>query len=120
MQEIVYSDPSLLKLPKLYSDLFSYYSQRKCSFCSQKPKESAICLICGEHLCYFDCEQMHSLIFEHKNNCGNGTMLLMNINSSYINIIHDFRFSAFPSLYLDEHGEEDACLKYLIISFIKY
>ncbi len=114
MKEIIYNSPNLLHLPSFYSDLFTYYSQKKCPFCSKTPKEPAVCLICGEHLCYKTsccCDSMQTLIKDHTSNCGSGVMLLLNINSTYIYIIRGKRCAAWASLYLDEHGEEDRDLK---------
>ena len=112
MKEIVYYRPNLIELPTLYSDLFSYYSKKNCRFCAKTPKESAICLICGEHICFYDCESMQKLIIEHKNGvCGSGVLILMDVNSTYIKLLRDIRLTAWPSLYLDDHGEEDMNLR---------
>lgn len=114
MKDIRYNDPSLLELPTMYSDLFSYYSQKKCRFCLKIIKDPSVCLICGEHLCSktsYCCDEMKRFNNEHKNDCSSGTIILLNINSTYINIVRGKRCAAWASLYLDEHGEEDKDLK---------
>lgn len=47
----------------------------------------------------------------HSNSCGAGTLILLNINSTYVFIIRGKRCAAWASLYLDDHGEEDRDLR---------
>lgn len=47
----------------------------------------------------------------HTNSCGAGTLILLNINSTYVFIIRSKRCAAWASLYLDDHGEEDRDLR---------
>lgn len=111
----LYNFPQLLELPKLYSDLFSYYLVKKCEFCSKVPKETAICLVCGAQLCYksqYCCDSLKEFNKRHLNQCGAGTLVLLNINSTYVFIMRNKRCAAWASLYLDEHGEEDRDLRY--------
>lgn len=49
---------------------------------------------------------------KHINSCGAGTLILLNINSTYVFIIRNKRCAAYASLYLDDHGEEDRDLRY--------
>ena len=77
--------PQLLSLPYLYSDLFGYYSTKKCQFCCKVPKETGICLLCGVQICYrthFCCESMKDFNKKHLNTCGAGTLVILNINST--------------------------------------
>lgn len=111
MKEIVYSDPDLIELPTLYSDLHSFFSQKKCKVCLKSPIESSICLICGEHFSYYQCRETHEVVTKHNSNCRNGFLILMDIKSTVIKVIRNYRLTAFPSIYLDEHGEEDINLK---------
>ena len=39
--------------------------------------------------------------------CGAGTLVILNINSTYVFIVRGKRCAPWASLYLDEHGEED-------------
>lgn len=48
---------------------------------------------------------------KHVNACGAGTLILLNINSTYVHIVRGKRCAPWASLYLDEHGEEDRDLK---------
>lgn len=114
MKSISYKGPNLFELPDLYSELFSYYSQKKCNFCFKVLKEPAVCLVCGEHMCFKAsncCDSMKKLNQDHSLNCGAGVIILLNINSTYVYIQRVKRCAAWASLYLDEHGEEDRDLK---------
>ena len=109
-----YHFPQLLDLPYLYADLFGYYLNKKCQFCSRVPRETAICLICGAQICYktnYCCDSMRDFNRKHTNACGAGTLILININTTYIFIVRGKRCASWASLYLDEHGEEDRDLK---------
>lgn len=48
---LVWRRPSLLRLPKVYDQLFMFYHQRQCRVCSKIPKDPSICLICGTLVC---------------------------------------------------------------------
>ncbi len=109
-----YHLPELLQLPYLYQDLFAYYSTKNCEFCSKIPKETGVCLLCGAQICYkthYCCDSMKDFNKRHLNNCGAGTLALLNINSTYVFIVRGKRCALWASLYLDEHGEEDKDLK---------
>lgn len=45
---ILWLPPCLLRLPHEYDDIFLPSQQRICGNCRLTPKESAICLICGD------------------------------------------------------------------------
>lgn len=109
-----YHFPQLVKLPHSYSDLFNRYLNKKCKFCSKVPKELAVCLVCGNELCFkcnFCCDMMRDSNKKHTNLCGAGTLILLHINSTYVFIERNKRSAVWASLYLDEHGEEDKDLK---------
>jgi hypothetical protein len=48
---------------------------------------------------------------KHLNFCGAQTLVLLNINSTYVFVIRGKRCAPWASLYLDEHGEEDRDLR---------
>ena len=54
MKGIIYNFPYLLQFSTSFGDFFSYFSQKNCKYCSKASKESAVCLLCGDHL-HFDC-----------------------------------------------------------------
>lgn len=109
-----YHRPEFIRLPHTYSDLFLYYSGKKCKFCNRTPRNPSICLVCGAHVCYkreFCCDDMKSFNLAHINECGAGTGVFLSINSTYIYIVRGIRVAIWASLYLDKHGEEDIDLK---------
>ena len=89
-------------------------SARQCAHCGKVPKETAVCLVCSEQISYkthYCCETMREHNKRHVTACGSGTLILLNINSTYVFIIRGKRCAPWASLYLDEHGEEDRDLK---------
>jgi hypothetical protein len=111
---VQYHKPEFLLLPDTYSDLFLYYSAKKCKFCNKIPRNPSICLVCGAHVCYkreFCCDEMRSFNVTHMNECGAGTGVFLSVNSTYIYIVRNTRVAIWASLYLDKHGEEDIDLK---------
>ena len=118
-----YHFPTLLELPHLYSDLFSYYSTKKCTYCLKIPKETGICLLCGVQFCYknhYCCDSIKEFNKKHLNFCGAQTLVLLNINSTYVFVIRGKRCAPWASLYLDEHGEEDRDLRCLFIHMHRF
>ena len=93
----------------VYSDLFSYYSEKICFFCLKKPKTSGICLLCGDYLCNSNsgCDSMQN----HRSNCASSITLLMDIQATYVYLLRNDQCAIWSTLYLDEHGEEDINLK---------
>jgi hypothetical protein len=45
---------NLAELPPVFLDLQQIYYKKKCLYCSKEPKDCAICLLCGETMCYVD------------------------------------------------------------------
>ena len=110
MKGIVYNNPNLLQLPESYGDLFSYFSQKACKYCNLATKESAVCLLCGSHL-HISC---FDSIQNHSENCTTINLLILDINTTLVNIIRDTLYATWSSLYLDEHGEQDPYLMYIL------
>jgi E3 ubiquitin-protein ligase UBR3 len=112
-----YKYPDLLELPRLYSDLFNYYSSKKCEFCDKMPKETVVCLLCGARVCYkshYCCEMMRNFCRHHLTSCGANSLPLININTTVVFVVRGKRCAPWASLYLDEHGEEDQNLRYFL------
>jgi len=111
---LVWKRPSLLRLPALYDQLFMFYHQRQCRFCSKVPKDPSICLICGTLVCMREnccrSESCWEAVF-HSNICGAGTAIYLACNSSTVIVIRGKRACVWGSVYLDHFGEEDRDLK---------
>ena len=50
-QHISYQSPKLLRLPREYEKIFTYYHERQCRKCHSVPPEISICLLCGTIVC---------------------------------------------------------------------
>ncbi|XP_055371277.1 E3 ubiquitin-protein ligase Ubr3 isoform X2 [Condylostylus longicornis] len=113
-QHLDWHQPKLLKLPKEYERLFTYYHESACLSCLQVPKESSICLLCGTIVCLKQqccavgecCEAVR-----HAINCGGGIGIFLVVTSTYIIVIRGRRACLWGSLYLDDFDEEDRDLK---------
>ena len=56
--------PSLIKLPKRYYQIFQMFRTAKCTECKRTPKDPAICLICGQFVCFREICCSHNSVFE--------------------------------------------------------
>lgn len=111
---VISSQPKLLRLPKVYEQLFMFYHKRPCETCNNVPKDPSLCLICGQLICIREACCRNANSFEgvhHSRKCGAGTALYLAINSSTIILIRGRKACAWGSVYLDEFGEEDRDLK---------
>lgn len=106
--------PQLVRLPRVYDRVFQFYRKRTCTQCGSAPRDPALCLICAQMLCFKDRCCAQNTVYEcvqHSRSCGGGTGLFLIVNSSIIVVIQGPRATAWGSIYLDEHGEEDHYLK---------
>ncbi|XP_052094995.1 E3 ubiquitin-protein ligase UBR3-like [Mytilus californianus] len=106
--------PQLIVLPHHYYKIFQSYNSRQCGMCSSVPKDPALCLVCGQYLCFRQscCQQQSSYeCVHHSVQCGAGTGMFLLINSSTVVVIRGPRATLWGSIYLDDHGEEDRELK---------
>ncbi|XP_030245105.1 E3 ubiquitin-protein ligase Ubr3 isoform X2 [Drosophila navojoa] len=113
-QHSLWQQPRLLKLPREYERLFTYYHERPCLNCYKVPKESSICLLCGTIVCLKqnccaekDCYEA----VRHTISCGGGIGIFLVVTSTYIIVIRGRRACLWGSLYLDDFDEEDRDLK---------
>ncbi|KAH9567595.1 hypothetical protein CY35_03G035000 [Sphagnum magellanicum] len=117
IQPCLYKVPKglyLMKLPLLYQELLWQSSQENCQSCGKVPDEAALCLICGNYFCckmeyYYgesgECSRRHA----DKEYACIGIFLLM--RSTEVLLMRGNRACNLPSLYLDQHGEEDYALQ---------
>lgn len=110
----IWAAPRLLPLPKQFDLLFQRYHKAQCLKCRTAPKETLLCLVCGDVVCFRDsCCMSNSLteVETHAVDCGAGTGVYLSVQTSTIIITRDKRAGHWGSLYLDAHGEEDRGLK---------
>ncbi|CAK1554542.1 unnamed protein product [Leptosia nina] len=111
---VVWTGPTLLKLPREYDRLFTYYHERVCLQCGAVPKEASVCLLCGTLVCLKQpCCRQHQVAeaSQHAMECGGGTGIFLVVTSTYIIVIRGRRACLWGSLYLDDYDEEDRDLK---------
>ena len=114
MHSPTWHTPQLIVLPHHYYKIFQSYNSRQCGMCSSVPKDPAICLVCGQYLCFRQscCQQQSSYeCVHHSIQCGAGTGMFLLVNSSTVVVIRGPRATLWGSIYLDDHGEEDRELK---------
>ncbi|XP_076675053.1 ubr3 ubiquitin ligase isoform X2 [Andrena cerasifolii] len=113
-QHISWHVPKLLRLPREYEKIFTYYHERQCHQCHSVPQETSICLLCGTIVCLKQncCKQMNVCeAVQHSIDCGGGTGIYLVVTSTYIIVIRGRRACLWGSLYLDDFEEEDGNLK---------
>ncbi|XP_050675665.1 E3 ubiquitin-protein ligase Ubr3 isoform X2 [Leptidea sinapis] len=111
---VSWAGPALLRLPREYDRLFTYYHERVCLQCGAVPKEASVCLLCGTLVCLKQpCCRHHQVAeaVQHATECGGGTGIFLVVTSTYIIVIRGRRACLWGSLYLDDYDEEDRDLK---------
>jgi hypothetical protein len=94
------------------------HGKEQCTLCEQLPKEPAICLICGDLLCYSQelCGKRgnKNRMCHAKNDSeesGDGIRIYFLLRSTQLVLIRGKRVFTGLSIYLDHHGEEDLYLR---------
>ena len=123
--------PSLATLPALYIHrmpkdfltLSAVLHGRPCAACGKPPHETALCLLCGTILCAgflsrrgppmggLDGRTCEVACGAHARSCGAGSCPFYMVHDGRVLLLDGGQASYFPSIYLDEHGEEDHNLK---------
>ncbi|CAI5483860.1 unnamed protein product [Closterium sp. Yama58-4] len=108
------TQPSFHPLPEIYQDLLLSTMNKKCRNCGQEPPNPAVCLCCGELLCYHS-SCCHSdgrgECYRHALRENGGTGLFLVMRSTQLVLIHGVHICAGLSIYLDSHGEDDAYMR---------
>lgn len=113
-QHAAWRQPRLLRLPREYERIFTYYHERQCAQCHSVPQETSVCLLCGRVVCLKQacCKQGNMCeAVAHALDCGAGTGLFLVVTSTYVIVIRGRRACLWGSLYLDDFEEEDRDLK---------
>ncbi|CAI5987308.1 unnamed protein product [Closterium sp. NIES-65] len=108
------TQPSFHPLPEIYQDLLLSTMNKVCRNCGQEPPNPAVCLCCGELLCYHS-SCCHSdgrgECYRHALRENGGTGLFLVMRSTQLVLIHGVHICAGLSIYLDSHGEDDAYMR---------
>lgn len=116
---VLWKQPTLLKLHNSFDHLFQYYHKRVCTNCNKVPKDASVCLLCGTIVCLKEacCKQIGpngvalGETVKHAQDCGGGTGIYLAVNSSTIVIVRGKRACIWGTVFLDVFGEEDRELK---------
>ena len=106
--------PGLIRLPDRCEDLYLSLMNTDCKRCQKPPSDPALCLACGELCCCAGacCRRgRHGECAQHAAVCGGGVGVFLLVKSTKILLIRGKRICLYPSVYLDQHGEEDEFLK---------
>ena len=116
---------TFIKLPSDYS--FAYdkkYTSQICDDCGDRPKNPALCLLCGQLVCAAAKCCTKARLGEcnrHARECG-GIGVFLLLNTTMVLLLQNGKGCLWDSLYVDEHGEVDEDLlrgKELYLSEIK-
>lgn len=104
----------LAPLPIVYQELLLRSISEKCIGCDTVPMEPALCLVCNVFFCCgTECCVKHDLAecSYHAEIEGSGIGIYLLMRSTQLVLIRGGRVCMAPSLYLDQHGEEDTFLR---------
>lgn len=106
----------LVDLPDDLATLVEQTNQRKCHRCGKTPADPALCLLCGEVVCYqsFCCQSEDGKRGEcnlHTDECGGDMGLFLKIKTNVILALCKGLGTFVFSPYLDAHGEVDIGLR---------
>ncbi|EPQ32173.1 uncharacterized protein PFL1_00370 [Pseudozyma flocculosa PF-1] len=107
----------LAKLPTDLAVLLQDTQKRICKNCKKVPAEPALCLLCGEILCYqsFCCQQEDNEergeCNYHTDVCGGAIGVYFKVKSNVIMLLYQGNGTYNYSPYLDSHGEIDIGLR---------
>ncbi|CAI5464290.1 unnamed protein product [Closterium sp. Yama58-4] len=108
------TQPSFHPLPEIYQDLLLSTMNKTCRSCGLEPHNPAVCLCCGELLCYNSpcCRpDGRGECYRHALRENGGTGLFLVMRSTQLVLIHGVHICAGLSIYLDSHGEDDAFMR---------
>jgi len=113
--------PRLVELPSSFQELLEACDRQLCLTCGKKPNAPCLCLLCRSIVCgYGKCGSSHApdeisssigSTDSHAERCGAGIAVFIILKKTSVLLLRDERRSSWPSLYLDDHGEEDRGLR---------
>ncbi|CAO1614904.1 unnamed protein product [Sympodiomycopsis kandeliae] len=106
----------LVSLPHDLTTLLQYSQRNVCKRCAQVPPDPALCLFCGQLVCYqsfccLDSETNKGECNRHVAECGGNVGLFFKLKANVIFILYYSKGTFTFSPYLDSHGEVDVGLQ---------
>ena len=106
----------LVDLPDDLATLLQETQERTCKRCGEVPADPALCLLCGEILCYqsFCCQSEDGKRGEcnrHMDDCGGSMGIYFKVKTNIVLLLFEQNGTFLLSPYLDSHGEVDINLR---------
>lgn len=106
----------LIPLPRELTKLIDYSQRRRCTRCREVPPDPAICLLCGELVCYqsfccMDETQTKGECNRHLEVCGGNVGIFFKIKTNLVFLLYHDNGTFALGPYLDSHGEVDIGLQ---------
>ncbi|KDN52254.1 hypothetical protein K437DRAFT_243984 [Tilletiaria anomala UBC 951] len=106
----------LVNLPDDLATLLQETQQRVCKRCKQVPTDPALCLLCGEIVCYqsFCCQSEDGKRGEcnrHMDECSGAVGIYFKVKTNVVLLLYEQNGTFLFSPYLDSHGEVDIGLR---------
>lgn len=106
---------SLVDLPRNYDEIFQLTASAICNKCKTKPKDPALCLVCGSLLCSrAPCcadKDHKGELSTHTEKCCSGNGMYLLLADSAIILLSQGLAAVHGSPYLDANGEQDPGLR---------
>ncbi|PWN21802.1 hypothetical protein BCV69DRAFT_268300 [Microstroma glucosiphilum] len=106
----------LITLPKDLTALLQYSQRTPCKKCKTSPPEPALCLLCGEVVCYqsfccMDATLQRGECNLHISTCGGNYGIFFKVKTNLVFLLYHSNGTFIYSPYLDSHGEVDVGLQ---------
>lgn len=106
----------LIALPPDLTSLLQYSQRTRCRRCDEVPPDPALCLLCGELVCYqtfccMDQETERGECNRHVAECGGNVGIFFKMKANVLFCLYNSNGSFTFSPYLDSHGEIDVGLQ---------
>lgn len=106
----------LVALPTDLTRLLQYSQRTRCRRCGEVPSDPALCLLCGELVCYqtfccMDQETERGECNQHVSDCGGNVGIFFKMKANVLFCLYNSKGSFTFSPYLDSHGEVDVGLQ---------
>jgi len=98
---------ALTLLPDMFHTLFHRVNKEACALCDDASSALCICLLCGVVVC----NESRDCVRRHVNDCDGYDGVFLSLKRCEVLLVHGGLSCYFPSIYLDEHGEEDVNLQ---------
>jgi len=103
--------PKLIYLSEDYNEMQRKYENTNCSICGNIQSDTAICLLCGDLICFIydptksESKKQKAELTKHSQNCASGCGIFLRFLNNKIFLIDGGQVCCFPSFYVNQFGE---------------